>query len=197
MTEIISPPEVDRKSIDELINWLNTQSFYLPSFQRQFVWDEEDIKKFVQSILDGIPVGVVILWKPSNVLKVDSFSKPLIGDHKGDEGYLILDGQQRLTALLLMFNNWRIERVNEILEVRPLMYNPDDRKLTVGGRRGVNLSLILRAFSGDIKAYDELIRDHGQRINEFGEIANTIKNYRIPIYIIKTQNEREDMVVLP
>lgn len=136
------------------------------------------------------------MWKPSNVLKVDSFSKPLIGDHRSDEGYLILDGQQRLTALLLMFNNWRISRNGEILKVKPLTYNPDNRKLTVGGRTGVNLSLILRAFSGDVKAYNELVRlvgENEQRINEFGEIANTIRNYRIPIYIIKTQNEEEDI----
>ena len=200
MTEIIAPPVVDRKSIDELIEWLNTECVYLPSFQRQFVWDEEDIKEFVQSILDGIPVGVIILWKPSNVSKVDSFSKPLIGNYKGDEGYLVLDGQQRLTALLLMFNNWRISRNDETIKVNPLMYNPDSsdsrRRLTIGGRAGVDLSLILRAFSGDVGAYNKLVRSVGnndQQINEFGRIASIIRNYRIPIYIIKTRNEEEDI----
>lgn len=193
MTRIESPPDVDRKSIDEFIEWMKTESFYLPSFQRRFVWDSGDIKDFVESILEGFPVGVIILWKPSNVQRVDKFSKSLIGgDSNREEGYLVLDGQQRLTALLLMFNNWRIERGNEVVEVQGLTYNPNTGRITIGGG-GVDLSLILRAFSGDGKAYDDLMRDHGHVINRLRDLAFKIKSYRIPIYIIKTRDETDDV----
>ncbi len=192
MTQIESPPDVDRKSVDELIEWIKNENFYLPSFQRRFVWDSDDIKDFVDSILEGFPVGVIILWRPSNIQKVDRFSKPLLGNFSGEGGYLILDGQQRLTAFLLMFNKWKIQRGNETISVQGLTYNPNNNRVTIGGS-GVDLSVILRAFSGDIDAYDYLMSNYRHRMDKLREIAYKIKNYRLPIYIIKTRNESDDV----
>lgn len=52
-------------------------------FQRQFVWKPEQMDKFVESLLMGLPVPGIYLVK------------------KADEGYLVLDGQQRLRTLSL------------------------------------------------------------------------------------------------
>ena len=99
------------KSIGEIIEDLTSGRHHLPSFQRRWEWNADKIKDFIDSILKRYPIGVIILWKPSKE-DVDPFSKPLLGDgtKKSQERYYVLDGQQRLTALLLMFNNWRIKR---------------------------------------------------------------------------------------
>ena len=39
-------------------------SLRIPSIQRQFVWDAEDIKELVDSIINGYPIGAVIIWEP-------------------------------------------------------------------------------------------------------------------------------------
>lgn len=36
--------DVDKKAIDELVSDLESGKYVLPSFQRQYVWDEDDVK---------------------------------------------------------------------------------------------------------------------------------------------------------
>jgi len=59
------------------------------------------------------------------------FSKPLIDadGKKLSEIFYVIDGQQRLTSLLLLFKDWKIFRGGE--EVRceiPITYNPTNKK---------------------------------------------------------------------
>ena len=66
----------------------------IPSIQRQFVWDAEYIKELIDSIVNGYPIGAVIIWEPTSSFP----SAPLYGkDVKSGRRY-VLDGQQRLTA---------------------------------------------------------------------------------------------------
>jgi len=187
--------DVNWKTIGDLALWLKSGKFALPSFQREFVWRDGDIKEFVDSILRGYPVGVVILWKPSDISTVDPFSKPLVGNDISKAEYLILDGQQRLTAILLMYNDWLIKRLDEVVECTGLRYNPDSNRLTVGGKGGVDLSLILRAVSGDGNAYRTLMDRYSHHGDKLLNLGNRIKNYKVPIYILETQDENEKITV--
>jgi len=188
--------DVRIRSIGEIIEDLESGKYYLPSFQRRWEWNADKIKDFIDSILRRYPVGVIILWKPSRK-DIDPFSKPLIGDdyEESQERYYILDGQQRLTALLLMFNNWRIRRKSEEIAESPISFNPANNRL-YKGHRGVDLSKILRAFSlNDIDAYNELMRNYSPHLNKLRELARKIITYRIPIYVISTSDEDERIPV--
>ncbi len=192
MTHIDIDPRI--KSIGELIEDLRSGKYYLPSFQRRWEWNADKIKDFIDSILRRYPIGVIILWEPSRD-DVDPFSKPLVGDETENtqERYYILDGQQRLTALLLMFNNWRIKRQSEEIVETPISYNPANGKL-YKGRRGVDLSTILRAFNlFDPEAQDEIRKDYPSYIDKLRMLAQKITTYRIPIYIILTSDEDENI----
>lgn len=37
------------------------QSLRLPTIQREFVWDAEDVKKLLDSIVQGYPIGSIII----------------------------------------------------------------------------------------------------------------------------------------
>lgn len=75
----------------------------MPDFQRSWVWDDERIRKLLVSILQSYPIGAIMLlqsgnpnvnFKPRLIEGVDLDGAVSVGyDH------LILDGQQRLTAL--------------------------------------------------------------------------------------------------
>lgn len=180
------------KSIGEIIEDLTSGRHHLPSFQRRWEWNADKIKDFIDSILKRYPIGVIILWKPSKE-DVDPFSKPLLGDgtKKSQERYYVLDGQQRLTALLLMFNNWRIKRQFEEIVESPISFNPANNRL-YKGRRGVDLSIILKAFSlNDINALEELVRNYSPHIDKLRDLARKIMTYRVPIYVISTSDEDE------
>jgi uncharacterized protein with ParB-like and HNH nuclease domain len=77
-------------------------SLWLPSFQRRFVWDSDDIKAFLDSLLNGNPVGILLLWRAKNPEDSDPFALRVFVDEgregKGAENYLIVDGQQRILS---------------------------------------------------------------------------------------------------
>ncbi len=81
----------------------------IPSIQRQWVWDAEDVKELIDSIINGYPIGAVIIWEPNSKFP----SAPLIGeDTRGKDVRYVLDGQQRLTALMLIKEGWRFSRAS-------------------------------------------------------------------------------------
>jgi len=83
--------------VETLLKDIENKDLVLPEFQRDFVWKEEDVKKFIQSVYKNYPTGSLLIWKTLNPPK-------LRGDHKSsDSAYtrVLLDGQQRLTTLYL------------------------------------------------------------------------------------------------
>ena len=70
------------------INMMLTGNIVLPDYQRHFVWREKDVKRLLQSLSEGQFVQPVTI-----ALYNDGTTKQ----------NLILDGQQRLTSLLLAY----------------------------------------------------------------------------------------------
>ena len=70
------------------INLLLRKNIILPNYQRSFVWDERDLKRLIKSIKEGqfIQPVTIALYKENE-----------------DSKNLLLDGQQRLTSILLSF----------------------------------------------------------------------------------------------
>jgi len=82
-------PEPQPRTFTTLMNDIENGQIKIPQFQRQFVWDEDDIRALIDSIINNYPIGSIILWKPSSpsTAATDPFSKPLIdlGNKKSSE----------------------------------------------------------------------------------------------------------------
>ena len=187
------------KYVQTLMTEVNSGKYFLPSFQRRWEWDEDDIKDLIDSIINNYPIGTIILWKPSGAFQkeTDPFSKPLIDlPNKGSsEIYYVIDGQQRLTSLLLLFHDWKITRDGEEIKIDvPISYNPSNKKLYKSSRRGINLSKLVRAFClDDIQALNELANSVDKTVlEEMKEKIRRILNYPIPICIMETFDESEE-----
>lgn len=92
-----------------LLNSLNSQALLLPEIQRDFVWTKPRIVALLDSLFRGFPIGAMLVWKTSSLIQVKR-AKGIVNDNSylkssGEliHGYL-LDGQQRLTALLMVLN---------------------------------------------------------------------------------------------
>lgn len=190
--------DVKKESIQTLVDELNKGKYFLPSFQRQYVWDEDDIKDFIDSIVKNYPVGTIILWKPStaSITEIDPFSKPLVDVGQGSrrEVFYVIDGQQRLSSLLLLLNNWEIERGGEKISCKPISYNPSNKRFYKSIRRGVDLSKLIKAFyQYDDAAISELKRTTPEE--SYKEMEDMIKGmlnkYPIPICVMETDWEDE------
>ena len=94
----------DHVSLTTLVGRLREGRFVIPDFQREFEWKPWDIRELVRSIFLDYYIGSLLLWKS----KPESFTalacEPIYG-YRGESKpeHIVLDGQQRLTALHYVF----------------------------------------------------------------------------------------------
>ena len=87
-------------SLTSLIEWLRGGKFVIPDFQREFEWHPADIRELMISIFRDYYIGSLLIWK-GNSRNFDMLTcEPIYGFQGGGEHqYIVLDGQQRLTAI--------------------------------------------------------------------------------------------------
>ncbi|RGD47310.1 DUF262 domain-containing protein [Bacteroides sp. AM16-13] len=103
------------KTISEtIIDYVNRNTF-LPAIQREYVWNTYSIEKLFDSIMCGYPISSFLFWKIREEKKKDWVAYQFVTDfdktdpHNEEANlsgvnqdiYLVLDGQQRLTSLLI------------------------------------------------------------------------------------------------
>ncbi len=75
--------------VEGLVKRLNRGDILIPSFQRNYVWNQQEASRFVESLLLGLPVPGVFLVK-----------------EKGTNKLLVIDGQQRLKTLQFFYSGF-------------------------------------------------------------------------------------------
>ena len=81
--------------IQTILSQIDLGSYALPEFQRGYVWNRDQVRKLMNSLYHGYPIGGLLVWVTSTN---DSITR---GDGALTPGSvnLILDGQQRITSL--------------------------------------------------------------------------------------------------
>jgi hypothetical protein len=97
-------PRQSSLSLDDVFSLIDAGAFGLPSFQRPFRWGNEQIKELLSSVFKGWPAGLILLMEVPSTAFFDV--RPIEGLRAADLSairHLILDGQQRITALAHAF----------------------------------------------------------------------------------------------
>lgn len=74
-------------TVDSLVKRMRQEAFKIPEFQRKFVWSLKHASKFIESLLMGLPVPGIFLYREA-----------------GTNEHLVIDGQQRLRTLQAFYN---------------------------------------------------------------------------------------------
>ena len=98
--------KAESKHLDKIISDIRDGKYVIPDFQREFEWNPWDVNGLIASIFMDYYIGTLLLWKASDE-NVKILSCEAI---KGFEGklkpeHIVLDGQQRLTAMFFAFFN--------------------------------------------------------------------------------------------
>ena len=94
----------------------------IPDMQRKFVWKDAQIIKLLSSIYDGFPVGAILYWE-----KAAASSKAIGQTSKikaSEQLDLIIDGQQRLTSLKVIFEGIEVLRKKSRPSAVRIQFNP-------------------------------------------------------------------------
>lgn len=104
--------EANGKLISYLLQRIHDRELGLPDFQRDFVWDARATMELLRSIMSRFPAGTLLFWKQGTESAAFAAREvegaPALNGKSPDE--LVLDGQQRLTALFRALNGTADER---------------------------------------------------------------------------------------
>lgn len=145
----------------ELFEWENNNKLVLPDFQRDYEWKAENIKKIISSFLVRLPIGSLVILEGKN----DDFkSRKLCFRSKTpqpkEECYYLLDGQQRLAALKVVFsdlyktdNGWMEQWDNTYSQLRSRWFVrviPEENEEDIFGWRTLNFPGFLQLEPQDV-----------------------------------------------
>ena len=102
----------------------------LPDLQRPFVWQDNKVRELLDSMMKGYPIGYIMLWASPD----DYENTVHIGKNEKiykRPNYLVIDGQQRLTALLAAMYGVTIMDKNYKERAIRISFNPLTREFAV------------------------------------------------------------------
>ena len=117
------------KTINELITDIERGRIALPDMQREFVWDNPQIRDLVDSLYKNHPVGMILLWQTNPnenipITAIDDTTKEL-----SNYSELVIDGQQRLTSLYLVKHGIIFKGAKE--RKISLLFNPETEEFEI------------------------------------------------------------------
>lgn len=107
---------VSQHPISVLLGYIEANEIAIPEIQRPFVWKRKQVRDLVDSLYNGYPTGYIITWKNPNVRLKDGTKA--IGKK------VLIDGQQRVTALIASIAGKRVLNDNYERKTIRIAFNP-------------------------------------------------------------------------
>lgn len=198
-----------QKSIQSLMDDVDSGRLALPEIQRPFVWNSTKVRDLFNSLYRGYPIGYLLFW--ANV--GDQDIKHIGTDDKESRVQsLIIDGQQRLTALFAVIRGHPI--IDERYQTKKLKiaFNPmaSERGLEVANAitdkddKYISDISLLFQLSFDAHAYIEnylktqelsmnLTREQRSQIPKNINALRSILDYELPVLEISENVDEEEV----
>lgn len=165
----------------------------IPVFQRQYIWNDEQIISLLDSIYRGYPVGSLLLWstkaKLTHERNVGGFKLP-----ETPEDYpvnYILDGQQRLTTLYGVFNSDQNTADPKLAERFNICYLPDEDAFVHYSAAGDKEKIQLNKILDTTKLLSELLKFNDEQKAKIAKLTEAFKDYEFPVVTIKERSNKE------
>ncbi len=166
---------VNQHPIQTLLTWINSGEIAIPEIQRPFVWSATKVRDLIDSLYAGYPIGYLIAWRnPSAKLKDGT---------KSDGKRILIDGQQRVTALMAaLLGYWVVNKDYKRVKIK-IAFHPKDRKFEVSNpaieRDRTWIADISKILSPEVKVL-QLVGEYCQKNEEDDQdsIYNSIELLR-------------------
>jgi hypothetical protein len=112
-------------TVDSLVKRLQKGAFFVPPFQRSYVWGQRQASRFVESLLLGLPVPGIFVFKED-----------------GSAKHVIVDGQQRLKSLQFFYEGTFRERKFRLVDVHPRWKGKTYKELDADDRQRLEDAIV-------------------------------------------------------
>jgi hypothetical protein len=185
-----SRPEARVFRIEELLVHARAGRIRVPSFQRGFKWERSDVRKLLDSIWRGYPIGTLLLWS-----KVGAAGQVMLGDltfevSEQSSAWFVVDGQQRIVSLVstLLARGARGEKFDFYFDLVNSEVVPSRR----GGQPATHLPLDRVVDSEELLAWvdDGRAALTPEQIRLAFRVGKTLREYELPAYVVNIDDER-------
>jgi len=176
--------------VEEVLEKIEAGFYVVPEIQRSFIWRNTQIRDLVASIYNNFPIGAIIYWEIPDRFRNEYgyLFRPLAEDLPKENGrYMIIDGQQRLTSLLLVKRGeiairGRKRRIN-------LFFNPIDEEFELSSKKiqknpywfnvteVLNTEYVLELIEERANKYDPALRKNPQVRKNISKLREMFKTY--------------------
>ena len=153
---------VTQYSVSSILGYIEAGDIAIPEIQRPFVWKGKQVRDLIDSLYNGYPTGYLIIWQNPDVKLKDGSSA--VGKK------VLIDGQQRVTALMTAIAGHKILTESYEEKVIRIAFNPlakeDEERFAVQTPAHVKSSFwisdISELFKPDFDSY-EFIDEYAEK----------------------------------
>jgi hypothetical protein len=91
--------ETTKTDLLDLMKSVDAEKIQLPEFQRNYVWNDSDLRSLLASVLKRFPVGALLTLERGGLVKFKPRLIEGVPETQEEAQELLLDGQQRMTSL--------------------------------------------------------------------------------------------------
>lgn len=181
----------DTFEISDLISMALSGDLRVPNFQRSFRWKYDDAVKLFDSIFKAYPLGNILLWDRERSGKEDDEFRlgelTIRGNAGSQSNYWIVDGQQRLTTMLNCLSEegyrsgWKV------------VYNIEEDKVELANSNSLSSNQVPLYIIFDISKLFDWLQANPDLVlisSKLTEKNKQIRQFRIPVSIVKTNDEK-------
>ncbi|MRG94684.1 GmrSD restriction endonuclease domain-containing protein [Polyangium spumosum] len=186
-SETISQPNAKTFTPEEIVTEVLAGRVRVPSFQRSYRWQWEDVRRLFDSIAKGYPIGNLLLWSRSAPAERIQLGALKISGERGSALYVV-DGQQRITSLA---NALTDEGANDPrFALAYDLKDPNFRKI----QQDAPAHIVPLPVIFDLQRLITWFADHPELdrvlLNRASQLAKVIRQYAIPAYVVTQQEEQ-------
>ena len=153
---------VDHTNVGTLLHWIEEDKIGLPEMQRPFVWKSVQVRDLIDSLYRGYPIGFIVTWQnPDAALK---------NGGKGQNKEIIIDGQQRITALKAALEGHKIVDNKYLSKRIYIAFNPTTEEFATRSA----------AIAKDPKWIPDISIFNQPSFDEFEYVINNSQNLKLP-----------------
>lgn len=166
---------INSLTVGAVLGLIEAGTIAIPEIQRPFVWKRSKVRDLIDSMYNGYPTGYIIRWQSPNVRVKNG------GESTGK--FLLIDGQQRITALMTSILGKKIIDENYQERVIKIAFNPiakdDEERFAVQDQSHIksskwieDISILFRPDFSSLKFIKEYCANNPDTNDE--EVAEAI-----------------------
>ncbi len=180
----------ERFSIPEIVRLASEGQIRVPTFQRHFAWQAQDVRDLFDSIYRGFPVGTFLLWQHSAPQATLHLGPISLNVPAHQSAYWVVDGQQRITVLYAT-----LTPEHTGIDDRFDIYFDLERERFGNARHGkipvrsipVREALETRSILQWLRAHADELEEQDYDVAD--RLGGALRDYEIPAYVVTGESQ--------